>query len=156
MTKSKPRKNNCRVSLQLISRLSSIPKRHYFTRWVNSVTANKLPNTEINIRIVGEKESALLNKNYRGKNKPTNVLSFPFEVPPEIISPLLGDLVICAPVIAKEAKAQEKPILAHWAHMVIHGTLHLLGYDHEKKKDAAVMEKIEIQLLKKLGYANPY
>jgi len=156
MTNTKPRKNNSRITLQILSKNPSIPKRYYFVRWVNCVLKDKLPNMEINIRIVGEKESAMLNKDYRHKDKPTNVLSFPFEVPPEINSPLLGDLVICAPVIAKEAKAQEKQVLAHWAHMVIHGTLHLLGYDHIKKKDAAVMEKIEIELLKQLGYANPY
>lgn len=108
----------------------------------------------LTIRVVGEKESHRLNKQYRGKDKPTNVLSFAADDAPN--EPALGDLVICAPVVAREAREQRKPPRAHWAHMVVHGCLHLLGHDHEKTKDARRMEAREIQILKKLGFGNPY
>jgi probable rRNA maturation factor len=116
---------------------------------------------ELTIRIVEEQESASLNKQYRKKNGPTNVLSFPFvmenPLPPELSElNYVGDLVICAAVISREAKEQNKDLQAHWAHIVIHGCLHLLGYDHVKKEDALVMENIEIQLLQQLNYPNPY
>ena len=110
----------------------------------------------LGLRIVGGAESAALNNRFRRKSYPTNVLSFPFEAPPGTRSDILGDLVICAPVVRREARAQRKPVNAHWAHMVVHGILHLRGYDHRKRQDAAVMEKMEIRLLKELGYANPY
>jgi probable rRNA maturation factor len=110
----------------------------------------------LGLRIVGDAESASLNGRFRRKSNPTNVLSFPFEAPPGTRSDILGDLVICAPVVRREARAQRKPVNAHWAHMVVHGILHLRGYDHRKRQDAAVMEKMEIRLLKELGYANPY
>ena len=110
----------------------------------------------LGMRIVGNAESAALNGRFRRKSHPTNVLSFPFEAPPGTRSDILGDLVICAPVVRREAHTQRKPVKAHWAHMVVHGILHLRGYDHRKRQDAAVMEKMEIRLLKELGYANPY
>jgi len=110
----------------------------------------------LGLRIVGDAESASLNGRFRRKSYPTNVLSFPFEAPPGTRSDILGDLVICAPVVRREARTQRKPVNAHWAHMVVHGILHLRGYDHRKRQDAAVMEKMEIRLLKELGYANPY
>src|SRR5690606_20131870 len=99
--------------------------------------ADERQEAELTIRIVDEEESRILNRDYRGKDKPTNVLSFPFEAPPGLDAwPLLGDLVICAPVVAREAVEQGKPLMAHWAHMVVHGVLHLLGYDHEEDEDA--------------------
>ena len=103
-----------------------------------------------------EGESQSLNHSYRDKDKPTNVLSFPYEQAPGMYVPLLGDLVICAPVVIQEALEQEKPVEAHWAHMVLHGVLHLLGYDHIETDEAEQMEKLEVTLLGKLGYANPY
>lgn len=112
--------------------------------------------SEVTIRIVGVEESQALNHQYRGKDKPTNVLSFPFEAPPGITMPLAGDLVICAPVVENEAREQHKAPVAHWAHMVVHGMLHLQGYDHIEDDDAEVMEALEIRLLAQLGFINPY
>ena len=111
---------------------------------------------ELTVRIVDEAEITALNRQYRGKDGPTNVLSFPYEEIPGIASDLLGDVVICAPVVASESVAQDKPLEAHWAHMVIHGVLHLLGYDHHKEGEASRMESTEAELLADLGYANPY
>ena len=111
---------------------------------------------ELTIRLVDEAESQQLNREYRGKDRPTNVLSFPADLPAVVESPLLGDLVICAPVVLREAKEQGKTVEAHWAHMVVHGVLHLLGYDHQNEQEAAEMEGIEAALLKEMGYRNPY
>jgi probable rRNA maturation factor len=108
------------------------------------------------IRIVDEDESAQLNETYRHKSGATNVLSFPFDVPEGIELNLLGDLVICAPVLSREADTQNKTIMAHWAHIIIHGTLHLLGYDHIDDVDAQEMEEKEIALLQTLSISNPY
>lgn len=119
--------------------------------------ARPLPSSpELSIRVVGRKESQTLNQHYRGKDKPTNVLSFPAEFPEGLDIPLLGDLVICSPVVASEADEQNKTLEAHWAHMVIHGTLHLMGYDHIHDKDAELMEALETSLLQSLGYDDPY
>lgn len=149
-------KNKHKIVLQKKSRSKNIPSRSAFQRWINSALAQFKMDSEVTIRIVDTSESAKLNKNYRNKTGATNILSFPFEAPPDIQLPLLGDLVICAPLISKEAKEQNKPLLAHWAHITIHGTLHLLGYDHIKNKDAKIMESLEIKLLRQLGYKNPY
>lgn len=116
---------------------------------------------ELTIRIVDESESQQLNSEYRGKDKPTNVLSFEFEQPPGLVDlgeelPYLGDLVICSAVVEREAKAQNKSLEAHWAHMMVHGTLHLQGYDHIEEKEAQEMEALEIKILQKLGFDNPY
>jgi probable rRNA maturation factor len=108
------------------------------------------------VRIVDEQESAELNEQYRHKQGPTNVLSFPFECPPGVELNLLGDLVICAPVVQREAQQQQKQELAHWAHMVVHGTLHLLGYDHLQQDEAEAMENREIRIMEDLGYSDPY
>ena len=111
---------------------------------------------EITVRFVNNDESQQLNNDYRGKDKPTNVLSFPFECPPEVPLDLLGDLVICVPVIAREAEEQQKPIAHHYAHMIVHGTLHLLGYDHIEDAEAEEMEGLEIAILAKLAIDDPY
>lgn len=111
---------------------------------------------EVYIRIVNEAESAELNQRYRGKIGSTNVLSFPCEVPEGVPNHVLGDLVICAPVVEREAIEQGKPPHAHWAHMVVHGLLHLQGYDHQADSDAEIMEAKEILLLDGLGFLNPY
>ncbi len=110
----------------------------------------------LTIRVVDRRESARLNATYRGKTGPTNVLSFPFQAPPQAVPETLGDLVICAPVVAREARAQGKSPRAHWAHMVVHGVLHLLGYDHILVRQARVMEGLEKSILAELGYADPY
>lgn len=111
---------------------------------------------ELTVRLVAEAESQELNFAYRGKNQPTNVLSFPFEVPEHIPLELLGDLIICMPVVAREAKEQQKSEEQHWAHMVVHGCLHLLGFDHIKDDEAETMENLERQIMAQLGYPDPY
>lgn len=127
-----------------------------FQRWVALALEGRRPRGEVCIRIVDPEESRTLNREYRGKDKPTNVLSFPFEAPPGIPLDLIGDLVICAPVVQQEAQEQGKKPLDHWAHMVIHGTLHLLGFDHIKEDEAEQMEALERALLARLEIADPY
>ncbi len=136
---------------------ATLPSDAQLKRWVLMALGDALGTTELVIRIVEVAESAALNDTYCNKKAATNVLSFPFETPEGITPlPLLGDLVICATVVAREAEEQHKALHAHWAHMVIHGVLHLLGYDHIEDDDAAVMEKLEIELLASLGYSDPY
>lgn len=127
-------------------------------RWVDTALAALNEDTEIVVRIVGIEESAELNSYYRAKQGPTNILSFPFEAPDidGFESVLLGDLVVCAPVLATEAEQQGKPLLDHWAHIIIHGVLHLLGYDHIDETDAEEMEGKEIVFLQQLNIRNPY
>lgn len=112
--------------------------------------------TEVSVRLVAEDEMSRLNQAYRGKAGPTNVLSFPSDLPPELELPLLGDIVICAPVVIREAAEQGKSLSAHWAHMAVHGALHLLGYDHVKNEDADIMEGLESRILESLDYPCPY
>lgn len=129
-----------------------------FTQWINLVALQEtviLP-AEVSITIVDKNESQQLNHDYRGKNNPTNVLSFPMDNIENMRPVILGDLVFCAPVVEEEATQQNKNLLAHWAHLTIHGTLHLLGYDHIEEDEAVLMEQKEITLLAHLGYANPY
>lgn len=151
------------IDLQLACEHPSLPSPEDFQRWVEltlSEHANtdslRIQDTELTIRVVDEQESQTLNHDYRGKDKPTNVLSFPFEAPPGIEINLLGDLVICAQVVASEAKDQGKQEMHHWAHMTVHGCLHLLGYDHIEEQDAEVMEALEIKILAKLAIDDPY
>lgn len=145
------------IELQLASITSGIPSRNDFIKWVGaSMAESKIEDVEVVVRIVDETECATLNKNYRGKTGPTNVLSFPYESPPRFETNLLGDLIICAPVIEHEAKDQGKPVDAHWAHMAVHGTLHLLGYDHQTDEQAVEMESREKIILTGLGYDDPY
>jgi probable rRNA maturation factor len=155
MPKQRKKKSH-KIVIQRATSHSNIPSRYYFQRWIDLVLDSEKKKGEITIRIVDEKESKQLNHRYRHKNKPTNVLSFPFEDSQYFKLSALGDLVICAPVIEKEAYQQNKNMLAHWAHMVIHGTLHLLGYDHVKENEAEIMEKKEILLLERIGFENPY
>lgn len=132
-----------------------LPDENILQQWAEVALLNQA-DAQLGIRIVDEVESQMLNRDYRGKDKPTNVLSFPMELPEELDLPILGDLVICAPVVAREAEQQDKSIQAHWAHMVIHGVLHLQGYDHIADDEAEEMEALEIRLLQQLGFANPY
>lgn len=127
-----------------------------FRLWVETALSQQTEPVELVIRLVGEEESQHLNQTYRGKERPTNVLSFPFEAPPQMASPLLGDLVICVPVVEREAHEQGKSLDAHWAHLVIHGLLHLLGYDHQTDEEALQMESRERDLLQQLNYPDPY
>ncbi|SFK26003.1 rRNA maturation RNase YbeY [Methylophaga sulfidovorans] len=133
-----------------------IPDEALFTQWAEAALFEVNEDCELSIRLVDESESAELNGQYRGKNKPTNVLSFPFDAPIKLEPRLLGDLVICVPVVRKEAQEQGKAELHHWAHMVIHGCLHLLGYDHIESDEAEQMETLEINILHQLDIANPY
>lgn len=128
-------------------------------KWAKAVLQQqKQKETEVTIRIVDRDEMTELNSTFRKKKGPTNVLSFPANLPDELKEelPILGDIVICADVVNEEAQKQGKPNRSHWAHMIVHGMYHLLGYDHVTDKDAALMEKLEIQTLKKLGFGNPY
>lgn len=134
----------------------SLPSDDQLHSWALAALRNSMPEAELSIRIVNEDESQSLNLQYRGKDKPTNVLSFPCELPESVELPLLGDLVICAQVVEREAEQQGKKLFAHWAHMVVHGTLHLLGYDHIEDGEAEEMEALETQIMADLGYPNPY
>ncbi|MGS0682658.1 rRNA maturation RNase YbeY [Shewanella sp. 125m-7] len=134
----------------------TLPSNAELELWAKTAIRDTMSEAELTIRIVDIEESQMLNNTYRGKDKPTNVLSFPFEAPPGIELPLLGDLVICAAVVEQEAIDQNKPLIAHWAHMVVHGCLHLLGYDHIEDVEAEEMESLETQLIESLGYNNPY
>lgn len=147
---------NPQVDLQLESDAQGLPSIEQFQRWVALALEGRRSRGEVCIRIVDLEESRTLNREYRGKDKPTNVLSFPFEAPPGIPLELIGDLVICAPVVEQEAQEQGKKPLDHWAHMVIHGTLHLLGFDHIKEDEAEQMEALERALLARLEIADPY
>lgn len=145
------------VTVQLATAASGLPTRAVLARWARAaLTGLRRKSASVTLRIVGDKESALLNSTYRRKEKPTNVLSFPFETMAGIRSDLLGDVVICADVVRREARAQRKSERAHWAHMVVHGIMHLRGYDHQRLKDAAVMEARETRVLRGLGFPNPY
>jgi len=150
------------LDLQIACEAPHLPTESDVATWVQAAldAAGYIPPadqpTEITVRIVDTDESRQLNHTYRGKDKPTNVLSFPFEGPADIPLALLGDLVICAPVVARESQAQQKTEQAHWAHMVIHGTLHLLGFDHIEAEDAVEMEALEVRILASLGFADPY
>jgi len=144
------------LDLQLAIDNSQLPSKENFELWVRTALPKTMVEAELTIRIVDEAESQALNSTYRGKDKPTNVLSFPFEAPAEVEIPLLGDLIICAPLVELEALQQDKPLQAHWAHMVVHGCLHLLGYDHINDAEADEMESLETQLIESLGFNNPY
>ncbi|ABE54102.1 protein of unknown function UPF0054 [Shewanella denitrificans OS217] len=144
------------LDLQIAVDSNQLPSQADFETWVRTALGNTLDTAELTIRLVEIAESQSLNHDYRGKDKPTNVLSFPFEAPPGMELPLLGDLVICVAVVEQEALEQNKPLQAHWAHMVIHGCLHLLGYDHIIDQEAEEMESLETQLIEGLGFSNPY
>ena len=136
--------------------LTPCPSQKLFQQWVSACIVEACKDTEVCIRLVDRDEIQLLNRQYRNKDKPTNVLSFPCETPAEIDISLLGDIVICTDIVLAEAKIQGKTPEAHWAHMVVHGTLHLLGYDHGDDSEANKMEKLETNILTSMGYPAPY
>ncbi len=137
---------------------AGVPSSASFRRWAEAALrgARRRKATELSIRIVDTAEGRALNRDYRGKDYATNVLSFPAELPPGVSLPLIGDLAICAPVVAREAAEQGKQPRDHWAHMTVHGVLHLLGYDHIEDAEAEAMEALETRILAGLGIADPY
>ena len=143
------------LDVQIATVFSPLPAGSEFDLWVQTALRD-LAKTELTLRLVDSEESCELNSRYRGKDQPTNVLSFPAELPPGLDIPLLGDIVICAPLVSEEAAAQGKSLQAHFAHLVIHGVLHLRGYDHQDDQQAAEMEALEVEMLDSLGFANPY
>ncbi len=145
------------LDLQIaVENRADLPEREEFTRWFTKTVTLFQQEAEVTIRLVDEQESQQLNHQYRGKDKPTNVLSFPFEAPSGITIHLLGDIIICKQVVEKEALEQKKSLSAHWAHMVVHGTLHLLGYDHIEDDEAQQMESLETEIMQNLGFDDPY
>lgn len=133
-----------------------LPSAASFRKWAAAAAQGRIRKADLAIRLVDTKEGRALNRHYRGKDYATNVLSFPVELPEGVALPLLGDLVICAPVVAREAAEQGKPLLAHYAHLTIHGVLHLLGLDHEDEREAEAMEQMEREILAALGLPDPY
>lgn len=146
-----------KVVVANVSSESAVPRDTAITQWARAaMEGHENEVTEIDVRIVDEHEIAELNRRFRNKPGATNVLSFPFEDPPGVHTGLLGDVVICAPVVCREAQRQGKQVMAHWAHMLVHGIMHLRGYDHETPREAQTMEGMETSILTRLGFPNPY
>jgi probable rRNA maturation factor len=154
-----------RISVQYATGKRGVPHARSLRRWVQLALTGSVGKAShsLCVRVVSSAESRRLNRQWRGKDKPTNVLSFPFDesgvdsdAADAMAALSLGDIAICAPVVAREAREQGKPLNAHWAHMMVHGVLHLLGYDHVHARDAVKMEALEIKLLARLGFDNPY
>ncbi|MEK8081158.1 rRNA maturation RNase YbeY [Pseudomonas sp. XK-1] len=145
------------LDLQIASEAADLPSEAQFRTWCALALRQRSADSELTIRLVDEPEGRELNNTWRHKDYATNVLSFPADVPDEMLDiPLLGDLVICVPVVEREAQEQAKTLDAHWAHLVIHGCLHLLGYDHIEDAEAEEMEALERELLAELGHPDPY
>ncbi len=156
---SKARDGSCPVVVQFEEAGEGVPAEEQITQWIASVLSRvpgPIPSGEIVVRIEAPEEVARLSWEFMGKEGPTNVLSFPAAMPPGPWEPVLGDIVICPQVVAREAASQGKTVTAHWAHMVIHGTLHLLGYDHQEAEEAQIMEGVECAILGGLGFPAPY
>ena len=147
---------NLHVDIQIACDSEGSPDEQSIQRWVSAAIRNEREDTELSVSIVDECEGKSLNEKYRGASGPTNVLSFPFDDKLPVPIPLIGDLVICAPVVAREAQEQNKALDAHWAHMIVHGVLHLLGYDHQQEQQACIMESLETDILQNLGFPPPY
>ena len=150
------------VAVSYAAPRAGLPAAVSFRRWVAAALEGRIREADLAVRIVGAKEGRALNRHYRGKDYATNVLSFPADVadgvklPKGVKLPLLGDLVLCAPVVAREAREQKKPLAAHYAHLTVHGALHLLGWDHQDAREAECMEQLERDILAELGIADPY
>jgi probable rRNA maturation factor len=148
-----PAEHRLSLTVQYASAARGLPTRAQLRRWVKAALQRDV---DITLRIVGEAEGRRLNRDYRGRDYATNVLTFGYDDAASRSAPLQGDVVICAPVAAREAAAQHKDLLAHYAHLAIHATLHLQGYDHEQDAEAAAMERLETALMLKLHYPDPY
>ena len=148
------------VSVEYALPRVGLPAAVSFRKWVAAALAGRIREADLALRVVGTKEGRALNRHYRGKDYATNVLSFPAELPeglPEGVKlALLGDIVLCAPVVAREAREQKKSLAAHYAHLTVHGTLHLLGWNHEDAREADCMEQLEREILAELGIGDPY
>lgn len=150
------------VSVSYATPRKGLPSAVSFRKWVAAALDTRIREADLAVRIVGSREGRALNRHYRGRDYPTNVLSFPAEMaegvklPKGVRMPLLGDLVLCAPVIAREAREQKKPLAEHYAHLTVHGALHLLGWNHEDARDAECMEALEREILAGLGIEDPY
>jgi probable rRNA maturation factor len=159
MTRRNP---TLRVETQYATRRADLPVPAWLGRWAHAAVRQVRGALQAGrpvrlcIRIVAPAESRRLNRSFRGKDKPTNVLSFPASGAESKLAGSLGDVVVCASVVADEAREQGKPLTAHWAHMIVHGTLHLLGHDHVESRSAARMERLEVEILRGFGYQNPY
>jgi len=138
------------------SQEADLPVQADLEQWVTAALEGAMDEVELTIRLVESDESAALNEQYRDMQGPTNVLSFPFEAPVDVPLPLLGDLIICVPLVEQEAHVQGKTVRAHWAHLVVHGVLHLRGYDHVDDSEAREMEGLEIKIMAYLGFSDPY
>lgn len=151
---------DCQLDLTSASHSAGVPTQPQMLRWFEAAMEMGLKEpraaAQVSVYLVDGEEGRTLNRRYRGKDAATNVLSFPADLPPELELPLLGDLVICVPVIAREAEQQGKDPQAHWAHMLVHGSLHLLGYDHIDLIEAEAMETQETEILARLNYPAPY
>ena len=148
---------NLTVHIDCVSKVANVPDEAVIMQWTQAAMEGYARDkVEVGVRIVDEKEIAELNKRFRKTSEPTNVLSFPFEDPPGIKTGLLGDVVICAPVVCHEARAQGRHEAAHLAHILVHGIMHLRGYDHQTRAQADVMEHMEIRVLERLGFPDPY
>ncbi|MBO6258488.1 MAG: rRNA maturation RNase YbeY [Succinivibrio sp.] len=136
----------------------ALPDLDTLEKWSRTalMVADYNADAELTVRLVDEDEIHNLNRDYRQVDRPTNILSFPFECPPEVSIPLIGDLVICTSILKKEAAEQQKSFWEHFAHLIVHGTLHLIGYDHIEPEDAQIMEPLEVRALAVLGYPDPY
>ncbi len=154
------RTSRLKIELQHGCRLPDIPGDRQLCQWARQAGEAVNAEGELLLRIVDSEESRSLNARYRGRDKPTNVLSFPFEppagLPAEALPAMLGDLVLCAEVVSREAGEQGKPVSAHWAHMIVHGLLHLLGHDHQQAREAAAMEALETRIMEQLGFDDPW
>ena len=144
------------LDFQVVSKSNKLPSQDQFQYWVDAVLKDDSQDSELVIRLIDEDEMTQFNQQYRNKKGSTNILSFPFDAPEGIESDLLGDLLICAPVVERETQQQNKILEHHWAHMIVHGVLHLLGYDHIDDKEAEEMEALEIKVLKIIKIDNPY
>lgn len=150
------------VSVSYATTRAGVPSPASFRKWVAAALASRIREADLAIRVVGENEGRSLNRHYRGRDYATNVLSFPADVadgiklPKGVRLPLLGDIVLCAPVVAREAREQGKATSAHFAHLTVHGVLHLLGWDHQDAREAECMEALEREVLDGLGIADPY
>ncbi|MDW3094166.1 MAG: rRNA maturation RNase YbeY [Gammaproteobacteria bacterium] len=144
------------IEVQIAASADEIPSVEMFQVWASAIEADSDEHKDVAMRIVDEAEMGKLNEQYRKKTGVTNVLSFPADLPGGVDIPFLGDIIVCAPVVIKEATDQGKSLHSHWAHMTVHGILHLQGYDHIDHVEAEQMESLETKIMNKLGFENPY